>query len=270
MSGRAYTLGPATRGVSIVPTRDRGASQHRPQGTRQATTGSTTSTGRKRMARDTLNKAVIVEAGITIVERDGLDGLTFQALGEELGSHATSVYRHFRDKDELLLEIIDTLRARSYSADVAASGNWRSDLVLLATHVRNHYLRYAPFAHEMSIRSTHRPREFVNVEFTLAALSQAGLDLEQSVTYLRVIGNFIRAMSSFEASVSCLDPNLRAKDYLEMKSGSMVLDPREFPHLVESAPLLLPFDYPQAFTLGLNAILDAIEELGQANRSTDR
>ena len=221
------------------------------------------------MPRDTLNKSVIVEAGIAIVERDGLDGLTFQALGDELGSHATSVYRHFRDKDELLLEIIDTLRARSYSADVVSSGSWRADLVLLATHVRDHYLRYAPFAHEMSVRSTHRPREFVNVEFTLAARYQADLTTEQAVLYLRVIGNYIRAMSSFEAAMSCLDVNLRAKDYVEMKSGSMVLDPQEFPNLVEVAPLLLMFDDPQPFGVGLNAILDAVERLGESNRAAE-
>ncbi len=248
-----------------MPTQDRAAKERSPGVSSQSPRKSAPSSGRKRIPRDTLNKAVIIEAGISVVERDGLDGLTFQALGEELGSHATSVYRHFRDKDELLLEIIDTLRARSYSADVVATGNWRDDLVLIAMRVRDHYLRYAPFAHDMSVRSTHRSREFVNVEFTLAALSQAGLTTEQAVLYLRVIGNYVRAMSSFEAAVTCLDMNVRAKDYIEMKSGSMVLDPQEFPHLVDAAPYLLPFDDPQPFAVGLNAILDAIESLGQSN-----
>lgn len=249
-----------------MPTKDRAAKEPRSRAVGQRTSGRTSASERKRIPRDTLNKAVIIEAGIAIVERDGLDGLTFQALGDELGSHATSVYRHFRDKDELLLEIIDTLRARSYSADVVASGDWREDLNLIASRVREHYVRYAPFAHEMSVRSTHREMEFVNVEFTLAALSQAGLTTEQAVLYLRVIGNYIRAMSSFEAAVTCLDMSLRAKDYIEMKSGSMVLDPEEFPHLVEAAPSLLPFDDPQPFAVGFGAILDAIERLGEGNR----
>jgi AcrR family transcriptional regulator len=266
---RAYTVGLATRGVSTVPTQDRAAKEPSATVARRSPSKGKPTPGRTRIPRDTLNKSVIIEAGIAIVERDGLDGLTFQALGDELGSHATSVYRHFRDKDELLLEIIDTLRARSYSAEVVSSGNWRADLVLLATRVREHYLRYAPFAHDMSVRSTHRTREFVNVEFTLAALSQAGLTTEQAVLYLRVIGNYIRAMSSFEAAMSCLDVNLRAKDYIEMKSGSMVLDPQEFPHLVEAAPLLLMFDDPQPFTVGLNAILDAVERLGESNSAAE-
>ena len=60
-----------------------------------------------RKPRDSLNRSVIIEAGLAVVKREGLSGLTFQALGDELGAHATSVYRHFRDKDELLIGDLD-------------------------------------------------------------------------------------------------------------------------------------------------------------------
>ena len=64
-----------------------------------------------RRARDSLSREIIVAAADAVVERDGLDRLTFQSIGEELDAHPTSIYRHFRDKDELLLALIDTLRA---------------------------------------------------------------------------------------------------------------------------------------------------------------
>ena len=67
---------------------------------------------RPRRARDSLSREIIVAAADAVVQRDGLDRLTFQAIGEELDAHPTSIYRHFRDKDELLLALIDTLRAR--------------------------------------------------------------------------------------------------------------------------------------------------------------
>jgi len=222
------------------------------------------SLGRK--PRDSLNRSVIIEAGLAIVKRNGLASLTFQALGDELGAHATSVYRHFRDKDELLLEIIDTLRENSYGSDLVSTGDWRADLRLIATQIRDHYLRYAPFAHEMSLRSTHRKNEFENVEFALNALDRANLSPDDSVIYLRLIGNYVRAMSSFDASVSCLDPELRAKDYLQMKSASMILEKSDFPHLAESSLKLIAFDDPRIFELGLNAILDAIEALGKSGK----
>lgn len=216
---------------------------------------------RPRRPRDSLNRAVIVEAAIRIVERDGLDGLTFQALGQELDAHSTSMYRHFRDKDELLLEVIDSLRERSYGGALVPADDWREDLRMLAAHIREHYRRYAPFAHEMALRSTHRKNEFANLEFTLAALQRAGLTPEQSVVYARVLGNYIRAMSSFEASVGDLDPDLRSKDRVQMQVDALSLSGTEFPLLSAAATSLLALDDPRVFGLGLEAILDAIETL---------
>ncbi len=62
---------------------------------------SRSSAGRARRGRDSLSRDVILEAARAIAVRDGLDGLTFQAIGRELEAHPTSVYRHYRDKDEL-------------------------------------------------------------------------------------------------------------------------------------------------------------------------
>lgn len=220
---------------------------------------------RPRKPRDSLNRGVIVEAAIRIAERDGLDGLTFQALGQELGAHSTSMYRHFRDKDELLLEVIDSLRERSYGGALAPSDDWRQDLRMLAGHIRQHYLRYAPFAHEMALRSTHRKTEFQNLEFTLGAMGRAGLTPEQAVVHARLLGNYIRAMSSFEASIGALDPDLRSKDRVQMQVEALSLSTSEFPHLSAAATSLLALDDPRVFDLGLEAVLDAIERVGRAN-----
>jgi AcrR family transcriptional regulator len=222
---------------------------------------------RARIPRDSLSRSVIVDAGITIAMRDGLDGLTFQALGNELGAHATSVYRHFRDKDEFLLEVIDTLRERSYGAALVSSDDWRADLRNLAANIREHYMRYAPFAHDMSVRSTHRKTEFANVEFALDALARAGLTPEDAILYVRVFGNYVRAMSSFEAAISSLDDDLRAKDRIEMQIGAANLSSDEFPHLVAASTSLLAFDDPRVFETGIEAILDAIERQAGSSRS---
>jgi len=229
-------------------------------GKRGSVTGSASS--RPRKPRDSLNRSVIIDAGITIAERDGLDGLTFQALGRELGAHATSVYRHFRDKDEFLLEILDTLRERSYGDSLESTGDWREDLRMLASRIRGHYLKHAQFAQQMSVRSTHRKNEFANVEFTLRALDDAGLTPEDAVLYTRLIGNYVRSMSSFEAAVTCLDPELRAKDRFQMQVGAQSLEPDEYPHLVAAGASLLPFDDPRVFELGFEALLDAIAARG--------
>lgn len=224
---------------------------------------------RPRRARDSLNRELILDAAITIAERDGLDGLTFPALGRELDAHATAMYRHFRDKDELILEMIDQLRARSYGGTLRPSDDWQQDLRHQAHRIREHYQRYAVFAQQMSPRSTSRNVEITNTEFALSALGRAGLDDDQALLYLRLFGNYVRAMSSLEAAVGTLDPELRAKDRVDWQMAMERLDPTSQPSLARLGGRMLRYDDPRVFDLGLEAIIAEIERIGAANASVD-
>ena len=67
-------------------------------------TGSRKGGGRRRVA---LSREVIIEAALNIGSKEGGSALTFSRLGKELGADPTSVYRHFRDKDELVVALTD-------------------------------------------------------------------------------------------------------------------------------------------------------------------
>jgi AcrR family transcriptional regulator len=58
-----------------------------------------------------LSRETIVAAARAIVERDGIEALTMRAVARELGSAPMSIYRHVRDKDELLVLLLDQLAA---------------------------------------------------------------------------------------------------------------------------------------------------------------
>src|SRR5690349_13513362 len=137
---------------------------------------------RPRRARDSLSREIIVAAADRVVEREGLDRLTFQSIGEELGAHPTSIYRHFRDKDELLLALIDTLRARSYSGGMVATDDWLADLRTQAHLIHDHYMRYPEFALQMALR---RPTDFSSMEFSIGALRRGGYEPAQAALYAR-------------------------------------------------------------------------------------
>lgn len=220
---------------------------------------------RPRRARDSLNRELILDAAIAIAERDGLDALTFPALGRALDAHATAMYRHFRDKDELILEMIDQLRARSYGGMLHPSDDWRQDLRQQAHSIRDHYLRYAVFAQQMAPRSTSRAVEIANTEYALSALGRAGLDDAQAVLFLRLFGNYVRAMSSLEAAVGALDPELRAKDRVDWQMAMERLDPETHPSLARVGGRMLAYDDPRVFDLGLEAMFAEIERVAAAN-----
>jgi len=213
---------------------------------------------KKRRPRDSLSRGVIVAAAEKIAERDGLEGLTFGALGKELNAHSTSIYRHFKDKDDLVLELIDTLRAKSYGADLVSTGDWREDLKLISRLIHDHYMRYPGLAMQMAARTTRRPTEFHNVEFALDAMRRAGLDDDEAVVATRVFGNFTRAVSALEASLQVLPEQTRMMDELAWTVEYRQLPDDEYPNIARLSEKLLPLGDPSLFTHGVEMLLDAI------------
>jgi AcrR family transcriptional regulator len=219
----------------------------------------TTSPGRRRLARDTLSRRVILDAAERVAARDGLDSFTFQSLAKELDAHPTSLYRHFRDKDQLVLELIDDLRSRSYGGLLEPTDSWRDDLRAQARYIHEHYLRYPQFAVQMAARTTRRPTEFANVEFALDALLRAGLDEDGAAMYLRVFGNVIRSLASMEAGLSALDPETRDGDTLAWQLEYRRLPADQYPRLASMRGQLRDVGDPEVFDAAVDLLLDAIE-----------
>ncbi len=218
-----------------------------------------TAARKTRRPRSSLSREAILEAAEAIAVRDGLDGLTFSALGQELDAHATSIYRHFRDKDELVLELIDAVRAKSYEETLTSTGDWREDLRAISRAIHDNYLRFPTLAPQMAIRTTRRPTEFGNVEFALAALRRTGLDDDEVVAMIRVFGNFVRATSAIEAAIRALPDEARTMDELAWQVEYRQLPEGQFPNIASLSDKLLPVGDPRIFEEGLELMLDAIE-----------
>ena len=54
-----------------------------------------------------LRRAEILKAAERIFLRDGCQGATIRKIADEVGVSSTALYMHFRDKDEMLLEIVE-------------------------------------------------------------------------------------------------------------------------------------------------------------------
>jgi AcrR family transcriptional regulator len=80
----------------------------------------------------------IVTAGRSILEHDGLDGLTMQRVAAAVGIRAPSLYKHVRDRGDLVRLILNDVAAELTEVlDAAAgSGDPRRDLGTIARAFR--------------------------------------------------------------------------------------------------------------------------------------
>ena len=64
------------------------------------------------MAKGLETKQRILDRAFRIAGRDGLDGLSLASLATELGMSKSGLFAHFRSKEELQLEILETATQR--------------------------------------------------------------------------------------------------------------------------------------------------------------
>lgn len=94
-----------------------------------------------RLPRGTLDRETVVAAALELADRDGLNGVTMARVADALGASAMSLYRHVRDKHELLEAIAD-LAMSELPAMAHDRRPWRARLEEFALGVRRCALRH--------------------------------------------------------------------------------------------------------------------------------
>src|SRR5262245_2554362 len=102
-----------------------------------------------RRKRQPLDPEQIVRAALRLLDEVGLDELTMRRLAERLGVKAASLYRHVRDKDELLVLLGDEISGEIPL--VRPSGTWRQQLIKMAWNVRRGLLAHRDAARLLAI-----------------------------------------------------------------------------------------------------------------------
>ena len=61
------------------------------------------------MPRERLNRDRVLQGAVALADRSGIDALSMRALAQDLGVVPMALYKHVKDKDELLDGMVDVL-----------------------------------------------------------------------------------------------------------------------------------------------------------------
>jgi AcrR family transcriptional regulator len=211
-----------------------------------------------RLPRGTLSQAVIIEAALAVSERKGLGALSFQALGAELGAHPTAIYRHFRDKDELVLAVVDGLYAEMLAELAPSSEDWAADLRTLATTMHDVFVRHPAVAQIAAARTSRREHEFELVEQTISCFRRSGMTDADAARYYRIFSDLVLGYSAIDAALAALDPKLREADLRAWQVEYRTLPPAEFPNLTAVTSHIPAIDDPSNFRTAVDLMIEAI------------
>jgi AcrR family transcriptional regulator len=214
--------------------------------------------------RRPLNRQRVLRAAADLADAEGIDALTMRRLGQKLGVEAMSLYNHVANKDDLLDGLVDLIAAE---VSPAPEGEiWKAKLRHLAVSIHATLLRHQWAGVLWVSRHELMPARMSVMEEVLATLRHAEfppelLDLAFHTVQNHVLGHALQAVTfGIEAD--------------EVVAGGRLflaqLDIDAYPEIAAHVRWHIegPSDGDDAFTFGLDLILDGLERARDAMART--
>ena len=209
-----------------------------------------------RQQRPRLNRDRVVAAAIELVDRQGLEALSMRALAQQVGVKAMSLYNHVDNKDDLVDGMVDVVYAEIELPD---SPEWRAALRGRTISARRVLSRHPWAIALMESRTVPGPANLHHHDAVLGVLRRAGFSVQAATFAYSVVDSYLYGFALQEASLPFGTP----EELAATSEQIVALMPADrYPHMREAA-VELPaagYDYGDQFEVGLELILDALEQ----------
>jgi AcrR family transcriptional regulator len=199
-----------------------------------------------------LDREVIVTAAIELSASG--KAITFRSLGTALGTDPTAVYRHFRDREELMRAVLDRLITMA-QARIDRKAPWR-DQLRQGAEVIIDVLAAHPWAGvEATTIATGGPGELGAIDWILTQLERAGLDKRQAVRFYAAYSSFVLgAAAALSRHRLSGEGEARAAWIGEVRAVEVA----RLPALAAVLPELLALSDRDVFLTGVDILLDSV------------
>jgi TetR/AcrR family tetracycline transcriptional repressor len=174
---------------------------------------------------------------MTLLDREGLDGVNMRAVADRLGVQASALYWHLGDKSELLALMAGRLYEAAFEAAPQSDG-WRSWLNGFGRAFRKTLLSHRDSARLCAIAKPIDGRVELIAEMTAKPLCSLGLDQRTALCYQSSVISLTLGWVIYEQSAAL-------HDFLERM-----------------------LDFERSYAIGLTALMDGFPEPARASQFT--
>jgi AcrR family transcriptional regulator len=191
-------------------------------------------TGRRRWSTEE-----ILDAAAELLRAGDAESFSVRKLAAALGTDSSSLYRHFRNKTELLRAVADRILLAAMDG-YRPEGDWKQRITALALRVREAFGRQPQLAAIWGRYASSGTGSRLVMEEVLQALRASGLpDEEVPVRYHR-IAVLIAALIASEAGVSTVSAEEQGQAMELFRVAVLGADPDAFPALAHFAREVRP------------------------------
>jgi AcrR family transcriptional regulator len=209
--------------------------------------------------RTPLSRERVLRAAFVLTDRDGIDSLSMRKLAQELGVEAMSLYRHVRNKGDIVDGMVDLVFGEIGLPPKQV--DWKTAMRQRAISAREVLARHPWAIGLMESRSTPGPATLQHHDAVIGCLREAGFSIALAAHAYSVLDSYIYGFALQQASL----PFTSSEEVAEVADSFLRHFPADaYPHLAELTVrhVLQPgYDYANEFKFGLDLILDGLEKL---------
>lgn len=216
-------------------------------------------------ARTPLSRERVVDAAFTVLDRQGLDGLSMRQVAAELGVTVSALYAHVSSKDDVL-ELMYTRLFDGFEPPAVDPERWQEEVRAYALEGRRRLLAHRDMARISMAHVPFTAELLPHVEALLGVFRTAGLPdriaAEASDLISTYIDGFVleEGMWRDRAAEQNVDTSSPARpDWREMADEMQnyfaSLPAEDFPHLRALVSVMVTDSSDKRFDIGLEIIL---------------
>jgi AcrR family transcriptional regulator len=207
--------------------------------------------------RGRLSRARVLQAAMALADDGGIESLTMRRLGEELGVGPMALYRHVANKDDLIDAMVDDVF--SEIGVPSFDGDWKAAMRDRAIAVREALLRHRWAIGIMESRANPGPANLQHHDAVIGCLRAGGFDIAMAAHAYSVLDSYIYGFAATQKNLpfTAEDAGEKAETMLRPFAAGA------YPYLTEMLTdhIMQPgYDYGDEFELGLDLILDGLDE----------
>jgi AcrR family transcriptional regulator len=223
----------------------------------------------RRSGRQPLSQQAIVDAALTVLDRDGLDAVTMRAVAQELNTGAASLYAHVSNKEELAELMLDRVMGEITVPDPDPE-RWQDQIRALAREIVRVLTGHPGIARvALETLVPVGPNALAGTERMLAILRAGGLPDRVVALAIDLLATFTTAVAlersrwiaATRAGGDLARRLAQTNDYLS------ALPPDRFPHLLAMQAVSAHVGGEERFEFGLDVLIAGISALASSDAS---
>jgi TetR/AcrR family transcriptional regulator, tetracycline repressor protein len=202
--------------------------------------------------RKQLSRQVLVREALSLLDSDGLDALTMRNLADRLGVVPNALYRHVKDKDDLLDGVLDEAVASVPLPPPHLV--WDEALVAMATAIRATMLEHPALTSLVVSRPSLGPASLAIGEYGYGVMLEAGFTPRLAERSLNVILTYTLGFVALEVP-RIHQPAVTQK---ELEAAYDQLPADLLPHTARVRPIPSRLIDEEQFAFGLMQIVAGV------------